>query len=180
MLTNTGNGTDKFAVNIEDFDEAGSTFDFSAGGKFSVYLDRNKDGLADNQIALTPSSLIELSAGESVGLVVVAVTPSTALEGQLDKLKLSVTAASTTLYTEVSKSNIDTTQITSGAVVQLTKAANVSVTQVGKEIEYTLTFKNTGNSAATNVAIFDVLPSNVDFIKGSAYYNGSNTVHILF
>ena len=177
ILTNTGNGTDKFSINLEDIDEAGvTTFDFSdGGGKFAIYIDRNKDGIADNQIALKSSDLIELAAGESIGLVVVATTPSTALEGQLDKLKVTATAQSSTLYTEVSKFNTDTAKITTGAVLQITKAANVSATQAGKEIEYTLTFKNTGNTAATNVAIFDVLPNTVEFIAGSARFNGSTT-----
>lgn len=176
ILTNTGNGTDKFSINLEDMDEAGvTTFDFSNGGKFAIYLDRNKDGIADNQVALTPSSLIELAAGDSIGLLVVATTPSTAVQGQLDKLKVTATAQASTLYTQVSQSNTDTAKITTGAVLQITKAANVSLTQVGKEIEYTLSFKNTGNTAASNVAIFDVLPKTVQFVAGSARYNGSTT-----
>lgn len=173
ILTNTGNGTDKFSINLEDIDEAGTTtFDFS-DDKFAIYIDRNKDGIADNQIALKPGNYIELSSGESIGLVVVATTPSTALEGQLDKLKVTVTAQESTLYTEVAKSNIDTAKITTGAVLQITKSANVSATKAGGIIEYTLTFKNTGNAVATNVAIFDVLPKTVEFVAGSARFNGS-------
>lgn len=176
ILTNTGNGTDKFSISLNDIDETGvTTFDFTNGGKFAIYIDRDKNGVADNNTALTSASLIELNAGESVGLVVVATTPSTATQGQLDKLQVTATAQSASLYTVSTVSNIDTTKITTGAVLQITKAASVSVTQAGKEIEYTLTFKNTGNAAATNVAIFDVLPKNVVFVTGSGRFNGSTT-----
>lgn len=175
ILTNTGNGTDKFALSLTDIDDANTSFDFESG-KFAIYIDRNKDGIADSKVALTSTDLVELAAGESVGLVVVATTPSTALANQLDKLQISATAQSATLYDSaaVTKDNIDTTTITTGAVMQITKAASVSVTQAGQEIEYTLTFKNTGNAAATNVAIFDVLPNTVQFVAGSAHYNGSS------
>ncbi len=175
ILTNTGNGTDKFAITLSDVDDATTTFDFE-NGKFAIYIDRNKDGVADSKIALTTSDRIELSAGESVGLVVVATTPSTAVANQLDKLQVSATAQSTTLYdaSALTKTNIDTTTITTGAVMQITKAASVSVTQAGQEVEYTLTFKNTGNASATNVAIFDVLPATVQFVAKSARYNGSS------
>lgn len=175
ILTNTGNGTDKFSIGLKDIDDSNTTFDFSSGGKYAIYIDRNKDGMADSNVALTGTDLIELAAGESVGLVVVATTPSTAMQGQLDKLEITATAQTASLYTVAVKSNTDTTRITTGAVLQITKAANVSVTQVGKEIEYTLTFKNTGNTTATNVAIFDVLPKTVEYLKDSARLNGGTT-----
>lgn len=176
ILTNTGNGTDKFSIGLKDIDDSDTTFDFSSGGKYAIYIDRNKDGMADSNVALTGTDLIELAAGESVGLVVVATTPSTAMQGQLDKLKITATAQTASLYTVAVKSNTDITRITTGAVLQITKAANVSVTEAGKEIEYTLTFKNTGNAAAKNVAIFDVLPGTVTYVAGSAKYNGGSAL----
>ena len=91
ILTNTGNGTDKFALSLTDIDDANTSFDFESG-KFAIYIDRNKDGIADSKVALTSTDLVELAAGESVGLVVVATTPSTALANQLDKLQISATA----------------------------------------------------------------------------------------
>ncbi|MQW92009.1 DUF11 domain-containing protein [Acinetobacter sp. dk771] len=178
ILTNTGNGTDKFNITLTDIDNSETTFDFSEGGKFAVYIDRNKDGVADDQVALKPETLIELAAGESVGLVVVATTPSTAKDGSVDKLQLTATVDSNSTVTyvnnEKSKSNTDTTTITTGAVMQITKAASVSTAKAGDEITYTLTFKNTGNATATNVAIFDVLPTTVEYVAGSALYSGSS------
>ncbi|CAM3031750.1 DUF11 domain-containing protein [Acinetobacter celticus] len=171
ILTNTGNGTDKFKIELDSAYAGTFSFDMT---KVAVYLDRNKDGIADSNVALQSTDLIELASGESVGLVIVATTPSTATKDQLDQIKITATATQTALYSTVSKENDDTVTITTGAVMQITKAASVSVTQAGKEIEYTLTFKNTGNATATNVAIFDVLPASVEFVKDSARYSGSS------
>lgn len=175
ILTNTGNGTDKFNITLDSAHIG--TFDFDIS-KVAVYLDRNKDGIADSSVALSSGTSIELAAGESVGLVIVATTPSTAQQGQLDKIKITATAITTALYTTAVKTNDDTVSITTGAVMQITKAASVSVTQAGKEIEYTLTFKNTGNASAKNVAIFDVLPAGVTYKSGSALYSGAGLTDI--
>ena len=169
ILTNTGNGTDKFKIELDSIYSGTFTFDMS---KVAVYLDRNKDGIADSNVKLASTDLIELAAGESVGLVIVATTPSTATQGQLDQIKITATAENTTLHAVTTKTNDDTVSITTGAVMQISKAASVSVTQAGKEIEYTLTFKNTGNASAKNVAIFDVLPASVTFKTKSATYSG--------
>lgn len=177
ILTNTGNGTDTFTISLADLDNhaSGSTFDF-ASDKFAVYIDKNKDGVPDDAVNLNaPGKTIELQAGEDVGLVVVATTPNTATTGQFDKLQLTATASKTNLYSASSINNTDTVTITSGAVVTITKAASISTAKVGEEIEYTLTFKNTGNAAATNVAIFDILPANVTYVGDSARYSGSAT-----
>ena len=177
ILTNTGNGTDTFTISLADLDNhaSGSTFDF-ASDKFAVYIDKNKDGVPDDAVNLNvPGKTIELQAGEDVGLVVVATTPNTATTGQFDKLHLTATASKTNLYSASSINNTDTVTITSGAVVTITKAASISTAKVGEEIEYTLTFKNTGNAAATNVAIFDILPANVTYVGDSARYSGSAT-----
>lgn len=170
ILTNTGNGNDKFTIDLKNIDKDG-TFEFGSG-KFAVYLDKNKDGVPDDAKDLNGQS-IELKAGEDTGLIVVATTPNTATKGQFDNLELTATAVLKDLYTESAITNKDKVTIVEGAVVSITKAASVNSVKVGKDIEYTLTFKNTGNAAATNVAIFDILPSNVTYVVDSAKYSGS-------
>jgi len=173
VLTNTGNGTDTFTLQLNN--KSGGTFDFESG-KFAVYLDKNLDGVPDDAVNLaTANTAVELKSGESAGLIVVATTPNTATAGQMDQLELVATATQQTLYVsgQGTKSNTDTVTITAGAVVSLTKAASINSAKVGDEIEYTLTFKNTGNATATNVAIFDILPTNVTYVTNSARYSGS-------
>lgn len=173
ILTNTGNGTDKFTVSLANL--ADDDFDF-ASGKYAVYLDRNKDGVPDDATDLNGKS-IELQAGESVGLVIVATTPSTVKSDTSANLEIKATSLNNQIYVgnAVSQVNKDTVTITSGAVIQITKAASVSTAKIGDTITYTLTFKNTGNAVAKKVAIFDVLPETVEFVSGSAKFNGSST-----
>lgn len=176
VLTNTGNGTDTFTFDLENLNTpTKNTFDF-APNQFAVYLDKNLDGVPDDAVNLASTNTpVELKAGESVGLIVVATTPNTATAGQMDQLKLEATAGQQALYVPGKdvQSNTDTVTITAGAVVSLTKAASINSAKVGDEIEYTLTFQNTGNATATNVAIFDILPSNVTYVPNSARYSSS-------
>lgn len=170
ILTNTGNGTDKFKIDLINTLEDGS-FEFE-NGKFAVYIDRNKDGVPDNAENLNGKS-VELKAGEDIGLIVVATTPNTAIKDQKDTLTLTVTAEKASLYLESTDTNVDTVKIVDGAVVTITKAANKNTAKIGDLIEYTLTFKNTGNAVAEHVAIFDVLPNNIEYVEGSAKYSAS-------
>ncbi|BCU64221.1 hypothetical protein F941_02178 [Acinetobacter bouvetii DSM 14964 = CIP 107468] len=180
ILTNTGNGTDSFTLNITN--DAG-TFDWAS---YNVYIDRNQDGIADDgAAALTSTTAIELAAGESIGLVVVAKTPLAATAGQNDSLILTATAKTTALYDagKNTASNTDKATIITGAVIEIKKEASVSTIGANGYITYTLTFQNKGTAAATSdVIIYDVLPSNVTFdtstvpdAKLVAYYNGSST-----
>ena len=170
ILQNTGNGTDKFNLSLENM--AGDDFDFAAG-KHAIYIDRNKDGVPDDTTDLNKKS-IELLAGESVGLVIVATTPSTVIAGKSAKLEIKAESTNLAIYTggALTKTNMDTVTITTGAVMQISKSASVSTVESNGEIAYTLEFKNTGNDTATNVAIFDILPATVDYVAGSARYNG--------
>ncbi len=179
ILTNTGNGTDSFTLKIAN--DTG-TFDWAS---YNVYVDRNQDGIADNDVALTETTAIELAAGESIGLVVVAKTPLAATASQYDSLTLTATAKTAALYDtgKETASNIDKATIITGAVIEIKKEASVSTIGANGYITYTLTFQNKGTAAATSdVIIYDVLPSNVTFdtstvpdAKLVAYYNGSST-----
>ncbi|MGA8882290.1 MAG: hypothetical protein WB445_01505 [Acinetobacter sp.] len=178
ILTNTGNGTDSFTLSIAN--DAG-TFDWAS---YNVYIDRNQDGIADDgAAALTPTTAIELAAGESIGLVVVAKTPLAATAGQNDSLTLTATATTTALYDagKNTASNTDKATIITGAVIEIKKEASVSTIGANGYITYTLTFQNKGTAAATSdVIIYDVLPGNVTFAdtadaKLTAHYNGSTS-----
>ena len=169
-LTNTGNGADTFTITTAN--AAGDDFDFAS---IAVYADANGDGIPDNNTNLNGQT-VTLNAGEAINLVVVTTTPSTAVELQQGLLTISATTSvAGTAPADQTKTNTDTVNVTSNATIVLTKSASVSAVQVGGTIEYTLTYKNTGNTTATNVVLTDVIPANLTYTPGSAAWSGSGT-----
>ncbi|PWB15074.1 hypothetical protein DCO44_07060 [Acinetobacter sp. AM] len=166
VLTNTGNGTDEFTLNLANV--AGDNFDFS---NIAIYLDANKDGVPDNGTNLAGQK-VTLNAGESVGLVVVGTTAATASAGNSGQLELSAASSYITVLADKTKLNTDTVTIVTGAVIQVTKSANVTAVARGDTVTYELTYKNTGNSDAANLTIEDILPSGVTYVAGSARWSG--------
>ncbi|MCS3525309.1 DUF7507 domain-containing protein [Acinetobacter johnsonii] len=167
VLTNTGNGTDEFTLNLANV-TTGDAFDFS---NIAIYLDANKDGVPDNNTNLAGQK-VTLNAGESVGLVVVGTTASTAKADDSGQLTLSAASGYITVPADKTKTNTDTVKIVGGAVIQVTKSANVTAVTRGDTVTYELTYKNTGNADATNLTIEDVLPSGVTYVAGSARWSG--------
>lgn len=173
-LTNTGNGSDTFTVNVADV-TSGDQYDFS---NLKVYLDANKDGVPDSQ---TPVTSVTLAAGESVNLIVQATTPTTRVGGAAlsagDLGKLTITAQST-LDNTLTATNTDTVQITNGAVISVTKSASVTAidatqaSATAREVEYKLVYQNTGNTTATDVTVTDLLPAGLTYVAGSAKLAG--------
>lgn len=166
VLTNTGNGTDKFTLSLANI--GGDAFDFS---NIAIYLDANKDGVPDNNTNLM-GQVITLNAGESVGLVVVGTTASTAKADESGQLTLSAASGYITVPADKTKTNTDTVKIVGGAVIQVTKSANVTAVTRGDTVTYELTYKNTGNADATNLTIEDILPAGVTYVAGSARWSG--------
>ncbi|TEU25583.1 beta strand repeat-containing protein [Alkanindiges illinoisensis] len=170
-LTNTGNGTDTFTINTANI--GGDNFDFAT---IQVYLDANGDGVADNTTNLAGQT-VTLTAGQSVNLIVVTTTPAVATSGQNGKLTISATSkvAVDAADSVTQKTNTDTVNVTANAVIQVTKSASVSAVKSGDTIEYTLTYKNTGNTTATDVTLTDVIPANLTYTAGTAVWSGSGT-----
>jgi len=173
-LTNTGNGSDTFTVNVADV-TSGDQYDFS---NLKVYLDANKDGVPDSQ---TPVTSVTLAAGESVNLIVQATTPTTKAGGVAlsagDLGKLTITAQST-LDNTLTATNTDTVKITNGAVISVIKSASVTAidatqaSSTAREVEYKLVYQNTGNTTATDVTVTDLLPAGLTYVAGSAKLAG--------
>lgn len=173
-LTNTGNGSDTFTVNVADV-TSGDQYDFSS---LKVYLDANKDGVPDSQ---TPVTSVTLAAGESVNLIVQATTPTTRAGGVAlsagDLGKLTITAQST-LDNTLTATNTDTVKITNGAVISVIKSASVTAidatqaSPTAREVEYKLVYQNTGNTTATDVTVTDLLPAGLTYVANSAKLAG--------
>lgn len=172
-LTNTGNGADTFTVSLANV-TTGDDYDFS---NIRIYLDADKNGIPDNNVDLNGKA-VSVAAGQSVGLIVVGNTPNAAAAAAVGKLTVSATntySAGINGNAATTATNTDTVTIVTGAVIQVTKSANVTAVNAGNEIEYTLTYKNTGNSAASNVTLKDILPANVTYVAGSGVWSGSAT-----
>ncbi len=180
-LTNTGNGADTFTVDLANVTNGtnGDTYDFS---NIRIYLDADKNGIPDNNTNIAGQT-ISVAAGQSVGLIVVGTTPNAVTADAVGKLTVTATNVYTATIngnTATTATNTDTVTIVTGAVIQVTKSANVtSVNPVGTDaertVEYTLSYKNTGNTAATNVTLRDILPANVTYVPGSGVWSGSAT-----
>lgn len=176
-LTNLGNGSDTFTLNLTNL--GGDDYQFS---NIAIYIDANNDGTPDDNTNLIGQT-ISLGANQSVGLVVVGTTANTALNGNFGLLQVSATNVFTTTVaggsnTATTANNTDRVNIVTGAVIQVVKSANVSnVDSTGtvaqRTVEYTLQYSNSGNSAATNVTLADVLPANVTYVPNSGVWSGS-------
>ena len=157
ILTNTGNGTDEFTLSLANV--SGDAFDFT---NIAIYLDANKDGIADNNTNLMGLK-VSLNAGESVGLVVVGTTSTTAKLDELGKLELSATSKEAVVNKTII--NNDLVKIVTGASFAVTKSASVSVVDTrsaAQAVTYQLNYVNKGNSTDTLI-IEDTLDSNLTF-----------------
>ncbi len=168
-VTNAGNGTDTFLLTPAD--TAGDDFNYTS---LTIYADANGDGVPDNATPITVSPA--LAAGDSFHFVVVAVVPVTVANGQNGVL--NVTAKSNFDATKTVTQS-DTGTVTSNAVVAVTKAISIGTANSGTTpttgITYTLTYKNSGNAAATNVTLTDTLPAGLTYEAGTGLWSGSVT-----
>lgn len=174
-LTNKGNDTDTFALTLVDVANGSGGDDYDFSGR-KIYLDTNNDGTPDG----APITSVTLAAGQAVNLIVEGTTEATATAGKVGKWTLTATSGRTDVATggTLTASNTDTVTIINGAVISLTKSASVSLIDATKsadtdrEVTYTLVYKNTGNSVATNVAVTDVLDAKLAYVAGSAQLMG--------
>ena len=177
-LTNNGNSTDTITLSVANIANAagvaGDDYDFSG---LKVYRDTNNDGTPDGAPILigAATGTITLAAGQSVNLIVEGTTDATAAAGAEGQWTLTATSGQTDVVTggALSASNIDTVTIINGAVISLTKSASVSLIDATKsdaerEVTYTLVYRNTGNSTATNVLVTDKLDSRLEYVPGTA------------
>ncbi|WP_166702225.1 DUF7507 domain-containing protein [Bacillus albus] len=68
-------------------------------------------------------------------------------------------------------SNTTLLQINNATIIS-TKTANLTFADVGNTITFTLNLPNTGNVAATDVTVIDILDSNLSFVPNSFTVNG--------
>ena len=160
-LTNTGNGTDTFALSQTNT----GAFTFTS---VSFYSDANGDGVPDNTTPITTTG--SLASGGVFRFVAVGNVPTTATSGQVDTLVITGTSG---FAPAVSAFVTDTTTITSNAVINVTKTMSAvsgpSPSAAAQTI--TLSYNNTGNTAATGVTLSDALPAGMTYVPGSGRWS---------
>ena len=163
-LTNTGNGLDSYNLT----NPSSGTFTFTS---VTLYADLNGDGIADNNTPITVSPA--LATGEIFRFVVVGNVPSTAVSGNTNTLVM--TAAS--VFTPATLATVsDITTVTNNAVLNVTKSMSaVSGNPGTTPYTITLTYSNTGNTAATNVTLVDAIPAGMLYNAGSGRWSATAT-----
>ena len=163
-LTNTGNGTDAYAL----------TTAMSGGFSFTsvtYYADANGDGVADNTTPITATG--NLTPGAVFRFVAIGNVPTTGVpSGAVDLLKITATSGfAPAVFAFVT----ETTTITNNAVINVSKTMSAvsgpspSPTLVPHTV--TLTYNNTGNIAATGVTLTDALPVGMTYVPGSGRWS---------
>ncbi len=164
-LTNTGNGTDTFALSST----ASGSFTFSS---VLFYADANGDGVPDNNTPILSTG--QIAAGQSVRFVVAGVVPSTAVAGSTNTL---VTTATSGFNASTSASVTDVTTITTQAVVNVTQALDVTAgpSPSVSPRTITITYTNTGNTAAANLTLAELIPSGMTYVAGSGRWSATGS-----
>ena len=160
-LTNTGNGTDSFALTTS----MSGTFSFTS---VTYYADANGDGVADNTTPITTTG--NLTPGAVFRFVAVGNVPTTGVPaGAVDALKITATSG---FAGTVSAFVTETTTITNNAVINVSKTMSaVSGASPSAGYTVTLSYNNTGNIAATGVTLTDALPVGMTYVPGSGRWS---------
>ncbi|MCG8438958.1 MAG: DUF11 domain-containing protein, partial [Pseudomonadales bacterium] len=203
-LKNTGNARDTFVL-------SGRTGGATGAVSYDVYLDANGNGQPDagenvvTQVELDPDQQVEL-------ILAVPVPSGTAAGTTIDATLLAQSTQGDGVYAAAdgglvqdigtngdagtydadgdgtadgNDTNNDQVTVTTDAVLVTTKSASVNTST--NTITYTLTVKNNGGRAATDVDIFDAIPTNSTFVEiksvngllgsnNDTYQDSANTV----
>ncbi len=167
-LTNTGNGTDSYNLTQTQT----GAFAFTS---LTFYADANGDGVADNTTAITATTA--LAPGGVFRFVAVGNVPTTATSGQVDTMLVTAASVLTPATTAVVT---DITTITTNAVINVNKSMSAISGAAGSgPYTVTLTYSNTGNTAATAVTLADALPTGMTYVAGSGRWSVTGAATVL-
>ncbi|MGZ5569754.1 MAG: beta strand repeat-containing protein [Usitatibacter sp.] len=170
-ITNTGNGTDTYTLNPP----TSNNFAAAAAphGSLAYYIDANGDGVPDNAAPINTSGA--LAAGGVFRFVVAGTVPAAAANGNTADIVVSVSDTVVTTAT-----NTDTTTVAS-SVITVTKALspisgpspNTGVPATVGAVTVTLSYSNSGSSAATSVELRDAIPAGMTYVAGTGRWSVS-------
>lgn len=163
-INNSGNGIDQFTLSSSQSGD----FAFSS---INYYEDLDGNGVPDNfnPITTTPN----IAAGASYNFVAVVTIPVSALDGETAAL---VVTATSVFDNGVADSNTDTAEVSDNAVINVTKSMSANSGAPGSgPYTVTLTYTNSGNNAATALALTDALPTHMDYVAGTGRWSVTGT-----
>ncbi len=171
-LTNTGNGTDTYAIAAVD-PAGGNTF-----SALAIYADANGDGVPDNS---TPIATTGTLAADGVFRFVVAATvPGSATAGAFESVTVNSTgnAADTANSPAAAGTNTDAVVVSTNAVINVVKSLSIisGSAPSAASIRVTLTYTNTGAATATGVTFIDHIGGSGTI--GSTAYNTSGMSYV--
>jgi uncharacterized repeat protein (TIGR01451 family) len=195
-ITNTGNGSDTFALGDSLVTPGGTTF---APAGCLIYFDTANTGIFSptDQLYTPGSNDPTLAQNAAVNMLVVCNVPNNAVDTSLGEMQLAATSKTAngpvgTVKTGGGVGGIDAIVGLTGGVnnstglyqvhdVLLTYTKSQTVTDPtggtlpvpGALIQYTLTVVPSGSATASNVVVTDAVPANTSFVAGSILLNGA-------
>lgn len=165
-LTNTGNGADTFALTQSET----GTFTFSS---VQIHADANGDGVPDNSTNITSTG--ELAAGAAFRFVVVGTVPGSAVSGNTATITVMGRSGVTNTLT---RTNADLVTITTQAVMNVTKSIDLAYgpSPSSGVRTITLSYTNTGNTAANTLVLTDVLAAGFTYETGTGRWSGTGAL----
>ncbi|PFY99319.1 DUF7507 domain-containing protein [Bacillus wiedmannii] len=153
-----------------------------------VFTDALPSGLTFVPNTLTVDGVLQPNANPNTGVLLATLPPNEIYSivfqvtvNSIPPINPAPNTSSTTYEFTVdpvnppvsSTANSNTTllQINNATIIS-TKTANLTFADVGNTITFTLTLPNSGNVAATDVTVIDILDSNLSFVPNSFTVNG--------
>lgn len=163
-LGNTGNDDDSFELTVS----YRAPSDFVPSG-YEIYLDMDGDSLVDPGEP-TVSAAGPIGPGTVVSLVLAADLPPGLTGGEVAHLDLEARSMSDTSL--VDEGNVVRIIARDEARVELIKRASVSTVMPGEEIDFTVSYANGGERAATGIVLTDPIDGGGN-TAGAVYVYGS-------
>jgi len=154
-VTNTGNGTDTFDLDLTGVPSAWTTH---------IYLDANGNGIWDPTETTEVSATGALSMGSIFYLIAVVDVPDTALDGDTHIMTLTATSQ---FNTGVSDSGVYTTTVESSTMSIEKSVDPISGPQPGDILTYSVRITMTGAAPASNITVTDYIPTNTTYVTES-------------
>ncbi|MCP3997382.1 MAG: hypothetical protein GY722_20345, partial [bacterium] len=161
-VTNTGNGSDTFNLTAVD-----TTLPDFTMTSVLIYADGGGGTPTGSPIVVTPAIA---ALGGSFDIVVVAVTPATAVDGDFNNITVTATSV---FDAGESDSATAQTEISDDAVITVNKSISPTTSGDPGDTGFTVTiqYQNIGNDTATSLVLTDALPVGMSYVANSGRWS---------